>query len=129
MLLLAITKDSNLINHLNTVSLPDSLSLRFYEKTLNPLDVMSYVCSKKPSVVIMDDDCLLPETAHIIKSIKKVNKSIRLVFITSDSSVELGRTITPMGVHYYGVKPIELNELEDLILSINNQMNYNNTFN
>jgi DNA-binding NarL/FixJ family response regulator len=129
MLLLAITKDTNLINHLNAVSLPESLALHFYEKTLNPLDVMSYVCSKNPSAVIMDDDCLLPETAHIIKSIKKINKSIKLVFITSDSSVELGRTITPMGVHYYGVKPIEPNELEDLISSINNQTNLNNTFN
>ena len=84
----------------------------------DPLDIMSTVCSKNPTLLIIDDDFLKPESAHILKSIKKVKKNIYVIFITSDSSFELGKEISQLGIQFYTHKPLGEKELVDSVRSI-----------
>ncbi len=69
--------------------------------------------SLNPSILIIDDDFLHPETVHVLKSIRKVNKSIRIIFVTSNASIDLGKEISPLGIYYYAIKPLDTNELLD----------------
>ncbi|MBU1096135.1 MAG: hypothetical protein CVV23_00710 [Ignavibacteriae bacterium HGW-Ignavibacteriae-2] len=126
MQIVAITTDKNLINILRKSVNTNECELKFYQQLFDPLDVMSFVCSTTPPVLFVDDDCLKPNTAHILKSIKKVNKGIKLVFFTSDSSLELGREISPLGVHFYGIKPVGEEILTNILNSIRNQLLTNN---
>ncbi|MBN1302417.1 MAG: hypothetical protein JW995_14465 [Melioribacteraceae bacterium] len=127
---MAITTDESLIKQLVEFQESSSLDFQLYEKELDPLDVMSFVCTTTPSVLLIDDDCLKPNTAHILRSIKKVNKNLRIIFFTSDSSLELGREISPLGIHFYGIKPVDYENIENLLTSMKNQLiNSNNSLN
>lgn len=126
MQIVAITTDKNLINILRKSVNTNECELKFYQQLFDPLDVMSFVCSTTPPVLFVDDDCLKPNTAHILKSIKKVNQKMKLVFFTSDSSLELGREISPLGVHFYGIKPVGEEILTNILNSLRNQLLTNN---
>jgi len=82
------------------------------------LDIMSLVCSTNPGLLIIDDDLTRPESYHLLKSIRKVNRKIKIIFITSDDSIELGRSIMPLEIQYYGMKPLKENELHDALHSV-----------
>lgn len=89
-----------------------------YNKSYDPLDVISFVYSHSPALLFLDDDVLKPNSAKILKSIKQISKKIAIIFITSDNSINLGREITPIGVYFYGIKPISKDEILDLIKSV-----------
>lgn len=120
MRLLILSEDINLITGIEKLSKDNGDEIIKYTESLDPLDIMSSVCTLSPMVVFADDDYLKPNTAHILKSIKKVNKGIHVVFFTSDSSIELGREISPLGIHFYGIKPIPSSILTNLIDSLTN---------
>jgi DNA-binding NarL/FixJ family response regulator len=84
----------------------------------DPLDIMAAVCSHKPTLLILDDDFLKPNSAHTLSSIRKVNEHIDIIFITSDSGIDLGRAVSQLGIHYYGIKPLEQSELKEAVLSV-----------
>ena len=51
--------------------------LIFYQGSTDPLDVMSFVCSEISSILIIDDDFLKPNTAHILRSVRKLHKKVK----------------------------------------------------
>jgi DNA-binding NarL/FixJ family response regulator len=77
----------------------------------DPLDVMSTICEANPSLLIIDDDFLRPNTVHILQSIRKVNKKINIIFCTSNTSIDLGKQVSQLGLQYYAVKPLDKGEL------------------
>jgi len=87
-------------------------------ESMDPLDIMSVVCSKNPTLLIMDDDFLKPDSARILKSIKKVKQSIYVIFITSDSSYDLGKEVSQLGIQFYTHKPLVGKDLIDSVSSI-----------
>lgn len=123
----AVTTDKLLIDQIQNLAEELDCEFDLYEKFLDPLDLMSYVCANSPKVLFVDDDCLKPNTVHILQSIKKVKKDLRIVFFTSNDALELGREVLPVGIHYYAIKPISVSELSDLIKSLkkidNNSIN------
>jgi len=90
-----------------------------YSGSAEPLDVMSGVCTSYPHVIIIDDDFLTPNSSIILRSIKSVIPELKIIFLTSNSSLELGRKISPLGVHFYGIKPIDEIDLIQVLKSIN----------
>jgi len=96
--------------------------LRFNEST-DPIDILSTVCSLHPNVLIFDDDFLESKAGLILNSVKKVNKKIAVIFVTSNDSIELGREISNIGIQFYGLKPLSGEELNDLFQSIPNLVN------
>ena len=89
-----------------------------YNKSKIPIDIVGYVYEKNPFVIIIDDDYVKPNAAVMITTIKKVKKNMQIIFVTSDTSVELGKKISPLGITYYAIKPIDKDEFDELLDSI-----------
>lgn len=127
MQILAITEDISLLNSLTDLNISEIGKIKLYKKSYDPLEVISSVHSLSPTLLIFDDDILKPNSAKILKSIKQISKNVVIIFLTSDNSVDLGREISPMGVYYYGIKPISEREILNLIKSVysnNNSITY-----
>lgn len=87
-------------------NIDNKYDLTQYSGSAEPLEVMSRVCTSYPNVIIIDDDFLTPNSARILHSIKSILPEVKFIFFTSNSSIELGREISPLGIHFYGIKPI-----------------------
>jgi response regulator of citrate/malate metabolism len=79
---------------------------------------MSQVFGVNPSVLILDDDFLQNMSEHLLRSIKKANSKLSIIFITSNTSLEFGRIINSIGVKHYLMKPITENEMQEYLNSI-----------
>jgi len=117
MKILILSKDENLINRMISALNKKTNSFLVVNDATDPLDIMSTVCSTSPSILIADDDFLKPNTSRILQSIKKVSPKLTTVFFTSDSAIQLGREILPIGIHFYAIKPISEDECQGLIES------------
>lgn len=100
-------------------NIDNKYDLTQYSGSAEPLEVMSRVCTSYPNVIIIDDDFLTPNSARILHSIKSILPEVKFIFFTSNSSIELGREISPLGIHFYGIKPIVEIELIQVLKSIN----------
>jgi DNA-binding NarL/FixJ family response regulator len=118
MKVLIITNDEALMDLGNALMNDSDNQILFYGTESNPLSVIAFVYDNNPSFIIIDDDFLKPNSAQIIETIRKVNKNIPIVFATSNHSLELGKQIAQLGIHYYAIKPIETKEFNDLIKSV-----------
>jgi DNA-binding NarL/FixJ family response regulator len=123
MRILCISNDEKLLSLIKDEIVSGRNEYAKYDAQPDPLEVMSTVCSMSPSIIVIDDDLLKPNSAKILTSIKKVSPNIKIVFFTSDSSLELGREISPLGVLYYGLKPASDMEIKSLFESINKMQN------
>lgn len=89
-----------------------------FNSTDHPLDIMSNTCSLNPSILILDDDFIEPNSVHLLDSIKKVKPKLSIIFITSNTSLDLGRKINSIGVKHYLMKPISENEFNEVLKSL-----------
>ena len=129
MKILLVSNDINLIKMISDNGLSLLHSVTISSENNDPLDIMSEVCTQNPSILILDDDFTRPNSTQLLNSIKKVNKKVSVIFITSDDSIELGRQISPIGIQYYTIKPVIQNSLIDSVKSIINQLQNKNSFN
>ena len=116
--MIIISRDENLLHMTTNMAEENSLGVQVLNHSSDPLDIMAAVCSHKPALLILDDDFLTPNSAHTLASIRKVNENIDIIFVTSDSGMDLGRAVSQLGIHYYGLKPLEVSEIEDAIKSL-----------
>src|SRR3972149_9854337 len=118
MKILLISNDIVLIEKFRNPDIVFENIFTVYDKNNDLLDIMSFVLDNHPSVMIVDDDFLKPNSARIISSIKNALPKISIIFVTSDDSHTLGREISPLGIQYYAIKPVDINDMKDLIASI-----------
>lgn len=118
MKILIISGDSNLIEQIQKTDMFSSENIVVFNESNDPLDVMSFAIHNHPSLMIVDDDFLRPISGRIISSIKNVLTKVSTIFVTSDESYELGREISPLGIQYYAVKPVDVNDMKELIASL-----------
>ncbi len=116
MKLLLLTNDLEIKKIFESEDL-SSNQLMFFENQ-NPLEILSFACNERPSLLILDDDFVTPNSAQIIKSIKNLCKNIAVIFITSDTGLDLGRQVSQLGIQYYTIKPISSDEIIDSVNSI-----------
>ncbi len=69
----------------------------------------------------MDDDFISPNSVRLLETLRKSHPKTAIIFITSNTSLELGRTINTIGVNFYLMKPFTENEFIVRIQSINNK--------
>jgi len=115
---LLISKDKLLVTMVNDFGSSDENTVTIYDADSDPVKVLSNILSIQPSLLILDDDYLSPNTVSILESIKKVNDKIKIIFITSDSGIELGKAVSQLGIYFYAIKPVEEEELKTLFNSI-----------
>jgi two-component SAPR family response regulator len=116
-----VSNDNELINIIKNLKIIPENQLGIYSNNPNSLELMSHVCTEHPNTLIIDDDFTKPESAHVLSAIRKVNNNVKIVFVSSDSSVELGREVSQVGILYHAVKPVDKEEFNELIHSINKQ--------
>ncbi len=126
MKMLLLSNDAALIEEIKGISLHLENEIYTDSSSTDPLDVHSAVHKIYPSFVILDDDFLKPNSARIIRSLKDINNELGIIFITSDESLELGREISQLGVHYYALKPVSNNELQQALHSASKTVRINN---
>lgn len=115
---LLITTDNFLITLVNKFGKSQENSVTIYEADSDPVKVLSNILSIQPSVLIIDDDYLSPNSVSVLESIKKVNDKIKIIFVTSDSGIELGKAVSQLGIFFYAIKPVEEDEFRTLFNSI-----------
>ena len=93
-------------------------SFLIYDKISKPLDIVGYVFEQNPSLLILDDDLIKPDAVNVISNIKKMKKDLKIVFVTSNPSIELGKEISPLGISYYAIKPFDQKDFTELINSL-----------
>ena len=120
MRILLISEDILLQTIVKNFEESSDVSTTIYSNDSKPIKVLSCFLEEQPSVTIVDDDYLTPNSVAVIDSIRKVNKETKIIFATSDSSIELGKKISPLGIYYYAIKPIEENEFKELFNSLLN---------
>lgn len=118
---LLISNDINVQSITTTNTLSKNYQFINYSSSNDPLDIMSQVCVVNPSTLILDDDFTHPKTEHLLSSINKVHPKISTIFITSDSSLEIGRKIHSIGVKFYMIKPISEQKLSEFLKSIDKE--------
>ena len=116
--MIILSRDEKLLQMSSAISEENEVTLRIVNHSSDPLDIMASVCSHKPALLILDDDFLQPNSAHILSSIRKVNENLEIIFVTSDSGIELGRAVSQIGIHYYAIKPLAQSELREVVMSI-----------
>ena len=119
--MLLISNDFSLTSSVEKLSEDVNCEYCFYNKSKDPLDIISEVLSTNATIILLDDDFISPVSAKLLESIKKVKSKLSIIFITSDSSLELGRTINNIGVKYYLIKPISEENLREFIKSVKTQ--------
>lgn len=118
MKIITISNDPDLIELIDKPEVKGPNQLIVYNKSNDLLDVVSFIHTNYPSILIVDDDFIKPNSAHLLKNVKKLNPDLAIVFITSDTGIELGKEVSQVGIFFYGLKPLSENELEDSIRSI-----------
>jgi DNA-binding NarL/FixJ family response regulator len=118
MKIVTVSNDIKLIELINKPEVKGNHQLVIYNESKDLLDVVSFVCTNHPTVLIADDDFLKPDSAHLLENLRKLIPKLAMLFITSDPGIELGKRISQLGIFFYGLKPLSDNELEDSIRSI-----------
>jgi DNA-binding NarL/FixJ family response regulator len=118
MRIITISKDQSLIKLIDKPEVKGQNQLIVFNKSNDLLEVASFIHTNHPAILIVDDDFLKPDSAHLLKNVKKLNPDLAIVFITSDTGIELGKEVSQVGLFFYGLKPLSENELEDSIRSI-----------
>lgn len=126
---LLISNDEFLTKTLKVITANLNCDIVHYIGSPDLLDLITLACTDEYEILVIDDDFIRPHTSHLLHSIKKIKKNIKIIFLTTDQSVQLGREIAPLGIHYYGIKPINKSEMKKLILSEVEKNNSHNLYN
>lgn len=111
------------------IGTPGEEVIILFQNDFEPLKIISDFLIERPSVLIIDDDSLSPNTFSIIDTICRLNERTRIIFITSSTSIELGRQISQLGIYYYAIKPLNESEILDVLSSILNKKKHINYLN
>ncbi len=120
MRILLISEDTLLQSIVKNFGENTQASTSVYNDDPKPIKVLSSFLSRQPSVLIVDDDFLKPNSVEILESIRNVNKKTKIIFASSDSSLELGKKVSQLGIYYYAIKPIDESEFKELLDSLLN---------
>lgn len=120
--ILLISEDEYLKNLIKKFSINSDFMLVCNKSTNDPLDILSSICTSNPSLLILDDDFIQPNSVHLLNSIKKVKSKLSIIFITSDTSLKLGREIHSIGVKFYVIRPLSESTFYEYLKSANKQL-------
>lgn len=118
MKILLITNDCQIIEFIQKNIDGTENEIFINSDILDPLEVHSSVHKIHPSLIIIDDDFLTPNSVRIIRSLKDIDKNFKIIFITSNDGLEVGKAISQIGVYYYALKPIQPYELIQAVQSV-----------
>lgn len=120
---MAITSDQKVINTLSKDNIPNSWNVSLVMEKIDPVDLLVKIHAFNPFAIIIDDTLFAPKTNSILLSIREIQKSIQIIFLTDNNSIELGREISQLGIHKYFIKPFSMEHLLESIKSLETLLN------
>ncbi len=118
MKIMAVTSDQKVISTLSQENLPSNWNLSLEIEKVEPVDLLVKIHAFNPFAIIIDDTLFAPKTNSLLLSIREIQKSIQIIFITDNNSIELGREISQLGIHKYFIKPFLMEHLLESIKSL-----------
>ncbi|NOX87955.1 MAG: response regulator [Calditrichaeota bacterium] len=129
MKIILFSKEKTLIEEISQLRVSEKFEILEIQ-TQKPLsDSIELLQITHPDIVIIDDDLVLPDSERLIESIRKFDDSIGVVFVTSNSGIELGRKISQLGIQYYAHKPVDRGVLKEVVLSLTRRFKKRNKMN
>lgn len=78
-------------------------------------DALLAVTEGNISLAILDISVQEPSGAKTVEILRKMRPRLPVIVISGDPSVEAGRQILQHGVFYYFLKPLDLDELDQIV--------------
>ena len=100
MQILVISDDTNLIKMANYSENIIGMQPALYNQSSISLNIFAFVYKNNPSLLIIDDDYLTPNIIQLIDTIQKEQNKLSIAFMTSNSSKELVKTISQLGIYF-----------------------------
>jgi DNA-binding response OmpR family regulator len=123
MKLMAVTSDQEVLNTLKEGNLPNNWNLSLVTDQVDPVDLLVKIHAFNPFAILIDDSLFEPKTNSLLLSIREIQKSIQIIFVTENDSIELGREIAQLGIHKYFIKPFSMAHLLESIKSLETLQN------
>ena len=120
---MAVTSDQQVISTLSQENIPNNWNLSFVMEQVEPVDLLVKIHAFNPKAIIIDDSFFAPKTNSLLLSIREIQNSIKIIFLTENDSIELGREISQLGIHKYFIKPFSMAHLLESIKSLETLLN------
>ena len=78
-------------------------------------DALLAVAEEEIRLVILDISIQEPSGAKTVEIVRKLRPRLPVIVLSGDHSVETGRQILQHGVLYYFLKPLDLEELDQIV--------------
>jgi DNA-binding NarL/FixJ family response regulator len=117
-----ISKDIEVIDSIKEIDILNHDHLIILDKPSDSCELLSDIISNNPSIIIFDNDYLENDTVKILKSIRKIDSKVTIILVTSELSIDLGRDLSQLSIHYKALKPISSNRIEESIKSLKKLM-------
>ena len=78
-------------------------------------DALLAVAENNICLVVLDLSVQEPSGARTFEVLRKMRPRLPVIVLSGDSSVETGRQILQLGVFYYLLKPLNLEELDQVV--------------
>ena len=120
---MAVTPDQEVLSTLKEENLPNNWNLNLVTEQIDPVDLLVKIHAFNPFAILIDDSLFTPKTNSLLLSIREIQKSIQIIFVTENDSIELGREIAQLGIHKYFIKPFSMLHLLESIKSLETLQN------
>ena len=120
---MAVTSDQEVLSTLGEENLPNNWNLSLVTEHVEPVDLLVKIHAFNPFAILIDDSLFAPKTNSLLLSIREIQKSIQIIFVTENDSIELGREIAQLGIHKYFIKPFSMAHLLESIKSLETLQN------
>ena len=119
MKIILISNDTEVIAVIQGIDILLHEQLIVFNSTLtDSCEILSEIISNNPSLIIFDNDYLEEDTVKILKSLRKIDSKVAIILVTSELSIELGRELSQLSIHYKALKPISSSSIEASIKSL-----------
>ncbi len=115
---MAVSDDDTVLDELKSLKENKAIQLNLYEGKKDCFQLFTFLYTKLKAIVIIDHDFLRTRTKSVIRNLKQFNENLKIIFITSVNSIELGREMIDYGLLLYLIKPIPRGTIIEVLLSL-----------
>ncbi len=118
MKIILISNDIEVINTIKEIDIITNEQLIVFDTPSDSCEILSEIISNTPSLIIFDNDYIETDTVKILKSVRKIDSKVAIILVTSELTIDLGRELSQLGIHFKALKPISSNSIEESIKSL-----------
>ena len=120
MKIILISNDKEVVSTIKEIDIVSDNQLIVYDLLKDSCEILSDIISNNPSLIIFDHDYIENDTVKILRSVRKLDPKVSIILITSELTIDLGRELSQLGIHFKALKPISQISIEQSIKSLKN---------